>query len=167
MTTNTSKHLVAALVVIVTGALGSGCTWFLERPMNEGSVVSPEGVKMTLVRQECALNADPTDPGQTGEIAVVLRVHNPTPAPVTVHQDAVRLLVPDFPASPGMAADTGTLSIPSGNSETFEVRFKSPDELCCVDMDLHLDVGQTVTLDAAGGRPVALPPLMFGPSCDI
>ena len=46
-------------------------------------------------------------------------------------------------------------------------RFKSPDELCCVDMDLHLDVGSTVTLDSAGGRPVALPPLMFGPSCDI
>jgi hypothetical protein len=167
MTPTTRKHLVASLLVIITSALGSGCSWFLERPMNEGSVVSPEGVKMTLVRQECALNSDPLDSSETGEIAVVLRVHNPTPSPVTVHQDTVRLLVPDFPASAGMASDTAALSVPSGDSETFEVRFKSPDELCCVDMDLHLDVGHTVTLDGAGGRAAALPPLMFGPSCDI
>jgi hypothetical protein len=167
MTTNTPKHLVAALVVVATSALGSGCAWFLARPMNEGSVVSPEGVKVTMVRQECALNGDPTDSSENGEIAVQLRVNNPTADPVTIHQGTVKLLVPDFPASAGWSPETGTISVASKSSETFEVHFKSPDELCCMDMDLHLDVGQAVTLDAAGGRPVALPPLMFGPSCDI
>jgi hypothetical protein len=167
MTTNTLNKHLAALVVVGMSALGSGCQWFLARPLNEGSVISPEGVKVTMVRQECALNADPTDPSETGEIAVQLRVSNPTPGTVTVHQDTVKLLVPDFPAAAGVAAETGIITVASGSSETFEVRFKSPDELCCVDMDLHLDVGKTVTLDTAGGRAADLPPLMFGPSCDI
>ena len=165
MKLDTTKQSLAAFVAAIV--LGSGCSWFLARPLNEGSVISPEGVKMTMIRQECAMNPDPVDPSDTGEIAVVLRVQNPTSSPVTIHRDTVRLLVPDFPAVPGAPTETGPLTAAGGGSETFEVRFKSPDELCCVDMDLHLDVAQTVTMDAAGGKPVALPPLMFGPSCDI
>jgi hypothetical protein len=122
---------------------------------------------MTMIRQECALNPDPADPSEAGMIAVVLRVQNPTPSPVTIHRDSVRLLVPDFPAVPGSPTESGDVTAAGGRSETFEVRFRSPDELCCVDMDIHLDVGHTVTLDGAGGKPAALPQLMFGPSCDI
>jgi len=166
MTTNKSRILLAALVVILPGAFDSGCAWFFARPANEGSVVSPEGVKVVLVRQECALSADPLATNQIGEIAVVLRVQNPTAGPLTIHQETVRLLVPDFPAVTGWVPEPGALSVANGDSETFEVRFKSPDELCCMDMDLHLDVGKTVSFDADGKSPVSLPPLMFGPSCD-
>jgi len=168
MKTNTSRHLVGALIIAVAAAAGPGCAWFLGRPPNEGAVVSPEGVKVSLVRTQCALNADLYDSSDDkgGEISVLLRVHNPTAAPVTIHRDAVKLLVPEFPAVAGTPTETGTLLAASGNSEDFEVRFKSPDELCCMDMDLHLDVAKVVTFDAAGGRPAALPLMMFGPSCE-
>ena len=79
---------------------------------------------------------------------------------------AVKLLVPEFPAVPGTPTETGPLVAASGDDQDFEVRFKSPDELCCMDMDLHLDVGKVVTFDAAGGRPASLPLMMFGPSCE-
>jgi hypothetical protein len=151
------RMLVAAALLTVPGL---GCA--LTPPFkNAGPSTSREGVQVAVTRQRCEQVSEPDDYGWdlvTTELEV--QVRNTTPAQLTVHRDAFRLLCPD-----GSALRTQTwgaadpVTVEAGTSGTFQLRMARGGAECTGEM--VLDVDNALTL---AGNPVKIAGVKFVPS---
>jgi hypothetical protein len=153
------RTLVGAALVLA--AASSGCA--LAPPFrNAGPAVSREGIQVAVTRQRCAQVEEPDEYGwDLVETILEVQVKNATPALLTVHRDAFRLLGPD-----GTALRTQTwravdpLTIDGGATRTFELRFMTRGGLECA-REMALDIDDGLALPAG---PVKIGSITFVPS---
>jgi hypothetical protein len=147
------------LAVALPAAAGCG----LRPPIqNSGPAVSREGVQVAVTRQGCSQSVEPEQPGNDlVEEILEVQVRNATPAPLTVHRDAFRLVTPE-----GYSLETVTfraidpLTIAGGETRTFELRYMTRGSLQCA-REMRLEAGRSMTL---GNNPVDVGVVRFIPS---
>lgn len=124
-----------------------------------GPTLAASGVSVALVSQACDQNKDPDFWGNDlVELSVDLSLRNPTPQPVTIYRDRIRVLAPD-----GIAARTVTwkasepIQLASAESVTIPLRFMNRGSLTC-DGPLAMDLDTSIV---ANDKPLRLPPIRF------
>ena len=137
-TTRMLRFLTLALAT-----LGPSCA--LAPPYrSQGPAASREGVQVAVMRQRCDQLQEPDEYGwDLVETTLEIQIRNGTPAPLTVHRDAFRLLGPE-----GSALRTQTwraaepLTIGAGEARLFELQFMTRGGLQCAgEMVLDADAG--------------------------
>jgi len=135
------RTLLAVVPLLVTA--GSGCA--LSPPFRSGGpAMSHEGIQVAVTRQRCDQVEEPDEyRDDLVETTLEVQVRNPTPAPLTVHRDAFRLL-----GAEGTALRTQTwgaadpMTIAPGASATFQLRFMGRGGVeCGAEMLLDADAG--------------------------
>jgi hypothetical protein len=124
--------------------------------------MSHEGIQVAVTRQRCDQVEEPDEyRDDLVETTLEVQVRNPTPAPLTVHRDAFRLL-----GAEGTALRTQTwgaadpMTIAPGASATFQLRFMGRGGVeCGAEMLLDADAGQ-----ALPAGPVKVASVRFVPS---
>jgi hypothetical protein len=150
------------LTALVALGLGPACVGLRPPVQSGGAATSREGVQVAVARQGCTETVEPEQPGNDlVEEILEVQVRNPSPAPLTVHRDAFRLVTPE-----GYALETMTfraaepLTVAGGETRTFELRFMTRGSLQCA-REMRLEAGQAVVrLD----RPVQVGAVRFTPS---
>jgi len=155
------KTITILAVAPLLAAVGSGCA--LSPPFKTaGPAVSPQGIQVAVTRQRCDQVQEPDQYGwDIVETTLEVQVRNATPATLTVHRDAFRLL-----GQEGTALKTQTwraadpLTIDGGATGTFELRFMTRGGLeCAGEMGLDADAGLRLP-----EGPVKVGTVMFTPS---
>lgn len=154
-----TRTIVAITLFLAT--VGSGCA--LAPPFrNSGPAVSQQGVQLAVTRQRCDQVDEPDEYGwDLVETTLEVQIRNATPARLTVHRDAFRLLGPE-----GSALRTQTwgaadpLTIDGGTTGTFELRFMTRGGLECAG-EMALDVDAALALPDG---PVKIGSVKFVPA---
>ena len=149
-----------AVMLLLVGA-ESGCA--LTPPFkNGGPSVSHEGVQVAVTGQRCDQVQEPDEYGwDLVETTLEVQVRNATPAQLTVHRDAFRLLGPGGAALKTQTWRAGDpLTIEANATGTFELRFMTRGDLECTrEMSLDADAGLVFP-----GGPVKVSAVSFVPS---
>jgi len=156
------KLIESALACSVALALTPACAGLHPPLQNSGPAVSREGVQVAVTRQGCSETVEPEQPGNdlTEEI-VEVQVRNDTPAPLTVHREAFRLITPE-----GYSLETLTfganqpLTVAAGETRAFELRYMTRGSLECA-REMRLEAGRGIT---SGSNPVDVGGVRFVPS---
>jgi hypothetical protein len=153
------QAMLAVTTLLVVG--GSGCA--LTAPFkNGGPSVSHEGVQVAVTRQRCDQEDESDWYGEDLVEAILeIEVRNATPAQLTVHRDAFRLLGPEGIAlRPQTWRSADPMTIDGGATGTFELRFMSRGGLECRG-EMLLDADDGLALPAG---PVKVGSVKFVPS---
>ena len=115
------KPRIEPLMTIAVFLVGTGACATMKPPaMNNGPVLSSNGVQVAVLRQVCAetmVNAFETFIDETVE----LQVRNGSPNPVRIHRDKLRLLGPNGGVFTTGASALDFLTVGNGETQTFEV----------------------------------------------
>jgi hypothetical protein len=147
------------LVAVLAAGVLPACA-FNQPFRGDAPSTSREGIGVAVVGQRCEQANEPDMTEQLAEVTVLVRVHNPTSEPATVHRTDFRLVGDDrfaIKTSTWGAADT--LSVLPGADETFDLRFMARGAFECA-KEMRLDpCGGVVTRN----QPVKLQPVAFIP----
>ena len=153
-----SLRLGAVLLALGPAA---ACAGLVPPARSSGVAKSPDGVAISVARQQCTQIAEPDWPGNDlVEEVLEVEVKNASAAPLAVHRDAFRLLTPD-----GGAVRTVTwradepIVVATGETQAFELRFMVRGGLECTgEMRLDPDSGMS-----AGNHVVTVETVSFVP----
>jgi hypothetical protein len=157
---NHGKNTRRALTIL-TLALAPACAPLTPPAQNSGAVRSHEGVVLALTGQSCSQTTETDEPSwDLVEQRLAVEIRNGSPEPLTVRRDQFQLLLPDGSALQTMTWEaTDPVSLESGQSHTFKLRFMMRSEFTC-QTAMRFDAGRGVSL---GGHSVALAGVSFVP----
>jgi hypothetical protein len=146
--------------MIATLLVGTGaCATMTPPAINSGPTLSSNGVQVTVLRQQCGDDLGSDLYNRWVNETVELQVKNGSPAPVGIHRDQFRLRAPSGRVFTSSGGPTDLLTIPNGETQTFQVTFTAHGELDCM-KPMQLDPGPAIT---AQNSPVAMGPVSFVP----
>lgn len=160
--TPASRSVAALLRLLLALGPGAGCAGKMLPPArSSGATLSDDGISLAVVGQSCTeVHPGGAAAPPTLEATLAIEVGNPTPEPVTVRPDRMRLLAP-APIAPRFLKPEDGLpaSVAGGTTEPFTVQYVAPGISCS--HELRLDSrsalewrGQPVTLAAVHFTPV-------------
>ena len=132
----------------LAAAFFPACAHLAAPARNGGPTRSAEGVELAVAGKSCAETQEPDWYGDDlAELTLQVRVRNPTNAPVTIHREDLRLLVPAGGALRTISWRAAEpLPVAVGETKAFEIRFMSRGVLACGAAP-ELETRGSVTMD--------------------
>ena len=124
--------LLVLTTTFCTAAVASACG--LQPPIqNSGTVTTPDGIQIAVLKQECSQTVETDWPGNDlVAVTIQIEVRNRTQKPLDVHRDGFRLVGTDgsaIPTSTWFASDS--ISLAPDEVRAFRLRFMSRGSLSC------------------------------------
>jgi hypothetical protein len=161
MTLRTVTSRLASASLPLALALAPACAGLVPPARSSGPAISPQGVQIAVVKQQCTQTQEPDQPdNDLAEEIVDVQVRNVAAGPVMIVRTDFRLLTPDgFALKDATWGSADPLVVNGGDTRVFELRFMSRGSLEC-GRELELDAGTGVSL---GKTPVKLSTVRFVP----
>jgi hypothetical protein len=151
--------MIRVLGAILAAGLVPACAF---RPPIRGDApsTSRDGIAVAVVGQRCEQGNEPDMTDQLAEVTVLVRVHNPTREPATIHKTDFRLVGGErFAIKTSTWGAGDPIDVQPGADETFDLRFTARGAFECA-KEMRLDPGPGVV---TRNQPVKLQPVAFIP----